>query len=604
MCGIVGYVGYQNASPILLDGLKTLEYRGYDSAGIFIVGDQARKAVGAVSNLIEKIPEDLSGTVGIAHTRWATHGLPTEANAHPHRSADSSVWIVHNGIIENYKELRDELGKEPYASETDTEVLAHLIGHFTAKGESFENAVVSALQKVRGTYGLVAVSTKEPDTIIAARLGSPIVLGVGNNEYFVASDPSAILRHTKDVVYLHDGEYAVLTKKGYSVYTLNRVRQERIPDHIEWDVEQAKKGGYPHFMLKEIMEIPDVLLNSARGRLLVDEGSARLGGLLKHEADLRQIQRLVIVACGSASFTGLYGKHIIEEYAGIPVDPVIGSEFRYSAYIPQAGTAVLAVSQSGETADTLASIKESKHRGLLTLGIVNVVGSTIARETDAGIYNHAGPEISVASTKAVVSQMEILALLALFLGRQRHLSVSEGKRLATGIASLPDLVRKILTTKDRIEEIARRYSGYRNFLYIGRKYNYGAAFEGALKLKEISYIHAESYGAGEMKHGAIAMIDPDFPTVAIVPKDSMYEKMISNIQEIKARSGKVIAIATEGDAHIAELADDVIYIPETIESLNPILAVVPMQLFGYYVGVAKGYNVDRPRNLAKSVTVE
>ncbi|MEK7514447.1 MAG: glutamine--fructose-6-phosphate transaminase (isomerizing), partial [Patescibacteria group bacterium] len=548
MCGIVGYIGKQRAVPILIQGLHALEYRGYDSAGIFVLGSGVFKAVGEVSNLEKKIPKDILGTVGIAHTRWATHGRPSEANAHPHSDQSKTVWLVHNGIIENYKELKEHLIKKGsiFLSETDTEVLAHLVGSFYVKNVSLENAVTEALTHVRGTYGIAVVSVREPEKIIVARMGSPIVLGIGEKEYFVASDTSAILPHTKQVVYLNDGEYAILTKKEYFVYTLDHHKQERTPDRIEWNIGEAQKGGYAHFMLKEIMEAPDVLENSARGRLDMKNGTAKLGGLEGMEEKMASIKRIIIVGCGSAYYAGLVGKCLIEEFSGIPVDVEVASEFRYRNKHWNKKSVVLAVSQSGETADTLACIKEAKRNGVLTLGVVNVVGSTIARETDAGVYNHAGPEIGVASTKSFLSQIEVFALLALWLGRHRELSLSHGQEIVEALKSLPQKVKTVLLEHDAIKEIAKKYKDSENFLYIGRTWNLPIAYEGALKLKEISYIHAEGYGAGEMKHGPIAMIDKNFPTLAIVLKGAVYEKIISNIEEIKARSGRVVAIATTG----------------------------------------------------------
>ena len=606
MCGIFAYTGSKKAIPILVDGLTSLEYRGYDSAGIFTPADGVFKAVGPVVELRKLLPENANGTSGIAHTRWATHGAPTAENAHPHADQNEILYLVHNGIVENYKELKEELLKagHTFKSQTDTEVLAHLLGVERGTASSMDEALESTLQKVRGTYGLAVIEKAAPSTIYAAAMGSPIAIGVGENEMCIGSDATAILRVTKQIIYLEDGEFAKITPQNYEIKTLDRKITTRAPEEIEWDADTIKKNGFDHYMLKEIMEAPEVLENSARGRLLLTEGRANLGGLAEHEKELQNIKRLVIVACGSAYYAGVYGKYLIEEYAGIPVEVAIGSEFRYRAHIPEEGAALLAISQSGETADTLASIKEAKRRGILTLGIVNVVGSTIARETDLGVYNHAGPEVGVASTKAFLSQMEVLALLALYLGRQRHLSVERAIELGKAIAELPTQAAEILSKHEEVKVIAEKYKDVRDMLYIGRKYNFAGAYEGALKLKEVSYIHAEGYGAGEMKHGPIAMIDPLFPTLAIVPDDAVFEKTISNIEEIKARKGPVIAIATTGNTQIKELADDVLWIPKAIEPMAAILAIIPMQLLAYYVGVAKGYNVDRPRNLAKSVTVE
>lgn len=606
MCGIFAYTGTKPASPYLLDGLRTLEYRGYDSAGMFVPGSGVHKAVGAVDNLARKISQVLPGTAGIAHTRWATHGLPTEENAHPHTDKDSRIYLVHNGIIENYKELREELialGHE-FLSKTDTEVLAHLVGLYRDDAPDLTYAVTKALKRVRGTYGIAVMDRDDHGTIVVARMGSPIAIGVKDGEYVIASDAAPILRHTKDILYLEDGECAEVAPTGYRVFTLDHAPLDKVPDSIEWDVEDVKKGGYPHYMLKEIMEIPDVLINTARGRVHEVEGEVRLGGLADYKDKLRELERLVIVGCGSAYYAGLVGKMAIEELAGIPVEVEIASEFRYSRILHHGNAAVLAISQSGETADTLACIREAKQKGYLTLGVVNTVGSTIARETDAGVYNHAGPEIGVASTKAFISQIEILVLIALYLGRQRSLSKETVSELSAELRALPEKVRTILNNHEHIRKLAEDFVGYDDFLYVGRKFNFGVAYEGALKLKEVSYAHAEGYGAGEMKHGPIAMIDEWFPTVSLVPRDSVYEKNRSNIEEIRARNGRVLAIATEGDEEIRQLASDVMYIPKTHEMFTPILASIPLQLFAYYQGILRGYNVDRPRNLAKSVTVE
>lgn len=608
MCGIFAYTGRKNSTSILLDGLTSLEYRGYDSAGIYVPGAHAEtvKSVGPVGNLRTKIKKDIHGTSGIAHLRWATHGEPTETNAHPHHDCTKEIWVVHNGIIENYKELKEKLVAKghTFKSSTDTEVLSHLIEANLIEKKDFEKAVIATLNQVRGTYGISVSYSKEPEKIIAARNGAPVVIGLGTNENFVASDPSPILRHTKNVIYLRDGEVAVITPDSHHIYTLESILVERTKETIDWDIEQVQKDGYEHFMLKEIMQGPEVIENTIRGRLVIEEGTAKLGGLEMVADKLRDIRRIVIVGCGTAYYAGLVGEYMLEEYAGIPVEVEVGSEFRYRKPIMDEHTALLAISQSGETADTLEAIREAKRKGALTLGIVNTVGSTIARETDAGIYNHAGPEIGVASTKAFISQLTAIALLTLFLGRQRNLSLTVGKRIAEEIKLLPIKVKTILSQAESIKHIAEKYTDMRDFLYIGRKYNYAIAFEGALKLKEVSYIHAEGYGAGEMKHGPLAMIDTNFPTLAIAPVDSVYEKMISNIQEINARKGKIIAVTTEGNAQICDLAEDVMYIPKTLELLSPILTIVPLQLFSYYLAAAKGLNVDRPRNLAKSVTVE
>jgi len=606
MCGIVAYTGRKPASPILIDGLRVLEYRGYDSAGIFVPGSGVHKAVGPVQALVDSLPGMLEGTAGLGHTRWATHGHPSEANAHPHHDQEKNVWLVHNGIIENYAELRDQLSAQGHTfySESDSEVLAHLIGTSYKAHENLAQAVVEALERVRGTYGIAVMTEDNPDTIVAARFGSPIAIGIKEGESMIASDAAPMLRHTSNILYLNDGEYAIVTPESYNVFSFKHIPLDREPERVEMSVEEVQKGGQPHYMLKEILEIPTVLENSARGRLVLKDGNARLGGLADKLDMLRTLKRIVIVGCGSAYYAGLIGRQLIEDYAGIPVSVELGSEFRHRSMIAPENTALVAITQSGETADTLASIREAKRLGMPTLGIVNVVGSTIARETDAGIFNHAGPEIGVASTKAFLSQLEVLAIFALYLGRARGLSEARGAELAHEIKALPEKVRSILANRHRIKLLAEEYLGYDDFLYIGRSYNLPTAYEGALKLKEVSYVHAEGYGAGEMKHGPIAMIDDIFPTVAIMPKDSVYEKMRSNVEEVRARDGRVIAITTEGNTELEALADDVLYIPDTKECLSPILANVPLQLFAYYTGVLRGFNVDRPRNLAKSVTVE
>jgi glutamine---fructose-6-phosphate transaminase (isomerizing) len=608
MCGIFAYTGTgkKEAGNVLLEGLTSLEYRGYDSAGVFMPERGGIRAVGAVGNLRKKIPADFEGHSGIAHLRWATHGEPTEDNAHPHRDCVSDVWVVHNGIIENYKELKRDLESRGHVflSATDTEVMAHLVEQELSEGKDFESAARAALNRVRGTYGMAIQSRKEPGVIVGARMGAPVVLGLGDGENFIASDPSPILKHTRTVLFLEDGEMAVIRPNSYKIYKLGGEAVERPSQEVDWSPEEAQKGGYEHFMLKEIMEGPEVIENTLRGRLLLDGAGAKLGGLESVKDQLAEIERIIIVGCGTAYYAGLVGEYMLEEHAGIPVEVELGSEFRYRKPVLNQKTMLLAISQSGETADTLEAIREGKRKGAITIGICNTVGSTIARETDAGVYNHAGPEIGVASTKALVSQITALALLTLFLGRQRKMSKSDAKEIALQLKALPGKVQQILDNKEKIEAMAAKYAGARDFLFIGRKYNYPIAFEGALKLKEISYIHAEGCGAGEMKHGPLAMIDENFPTMAIAPSDTVFEKLASNIQEIKARKGPVVAIATEGNTEILSLADDILFVPETIEMLQPILSVVPLQLFAYYFAKAKGFNVDRPRNLAKSVTVE
>lgn len=610
MCGIIGYIGKRDALPIIMDGLKRMEYRGYDSSGFVVFGEEgsvvSEKTAGKLANLEAEIAEkQIKGSVGCGHNRWATHGGVTKENAHPHTDCKNNIWVVHNGIIENYKELKENLRSSghQFSSETDTEVLAHLVEEELGT-YPFEEAVRLALQKVRGTYGIVVLSKNEPETLIAARNFSPLLLGIGNGEYFVASDASAVLKHTARVVYLDDGEIAVVKKDGHTVYDLGRNIRNKPYHEIDWSEDLAQKSGFAHFMQKEIFEGPGAIENSIRGRLVPEEGRAKLGGLAEVLPKLKDARRLIISGCGTAYFAGRTGEYALEEYAGIPVEVDLAAEFRYRKPVFQDGDLFLVLSQSGETADTLGALREAKEKGVPALGIVNVVGSTIARETDAGIYQHIGPEIGVASTKAFLSQVTILILLTLLLGRQRNMSLVTGERIARELQKIPSLVRSILDKAEHIHRVAEKYQRYNNFLYLGRKYNYPVAAEGALKLKEISYAHAEGYSAGEMKHGPIAMIDENFPSVCIAPSDSVYEKMLSNIQEIKARKGPVIVVATEGNKEIQELADDVIYIPKTLEMLTPLLSVVPLQLFAYYFGVLRGLDVDRPRNLAKSVTVE
>jgi glucosamine--fructose-6-phosphate aminotransferase (isomerizing) len=604
MCGIFGYVGTRTAEPILLEALRTLEYRGYDSAGIFVPGYGAVKAVGPIDNLAARITETIGGTSGIAHTRWATHGAPTETNAHPHKDMSGRVWIVHNGIIENFRELKEGLLLQgiTFETETDTEVLIKLIG--SLYGGNLKEAVQKALSMVRGTYGVVVMSERNPEEMIVARMGSPIVLGVGVDGNFVSSDTSALLAHTKDVVYLEDGEIAVVTKDGYSVFTMRGEKKDKRPEKVEWDIESVQKQGYDHFMLKEIFDAPEVIENTFRGRLLADKGRAKLGGFEGVLDQIVGLNRLSIAACGSAYLAAHVGKYILEEYAKLPVDIELASEYRYKTNIPDKNSALLAVTQSGETADTLAAVRIAKEMDLLTLGMVNVVGSTIARETDAGMYNHAGPEIAVASTKVVISQLVAFVLLTLLIGREKGMSLEVGVEIAQALKELPGVVAGILKDTATIEAAAKKYIQYKDAMFIGRKFHAPVAFEGAMKLKEVTYIHAEAYAGGELKHGSIAMLDENFPVIAIVPQDEVYEKMISNIEEVRARKAPVLAFATEGDMNIPNVADDVIYMPKVHPILQPIVSTMPLHLFAYYAGVAKGINVDRPRNLAKSVTVE
>jgi glucosamine--fructose-6-phosphate aminotransferase (isomerizing) len=611
MCGIVGYTGRLDSVPILLEGLKRLEYRGYDSAGIAVQTDGAlamRRVAGKIARLedaLSKTNGRLSGTTGVAHTRWATHGVPSERNAHPQKDLSGRIAVVHNGIIENYESIKKWLTKEghTFRCETDTEVLAHLIGHFY-DGTPLETAVQKALREVRGTYGIAVLSSDEPGKIVGARNGSPLVVGVGQGENFVASDVCAILRHTRQVVYLADQEMAVLTPEGFRTMTIDNESVDKEIEEIAWDLEMAEKGGYEHFMLKEIFEQPRSLENAMRGRLIEETGEARLGGLNIPEERLRGLKRIIITACGTSWHAGLIGEYMLEEFARIPVEVEYASEFRYRSPIIEEDTLVVVISQSGETADTLAAMREAKRKGAKALGICNVVGSTIAREADGGIYIHAGPEIGVASTKAFTSQITVLAILTLLLARQRSMSQAEGQEMVRALRKIPGLVEQCLAKADEIQRIAKAYKSHSNFLYLGRGYNFPIALEGALKLKEISYIHAEGYPAAEMKHGPIALIDKNMPVVFIATRDAAYEKILGNLQEVKARHGRIIAVASDGDTVIAEKADHIITIPRTIDALMPIVAVVPLQLLAYYMAVERGCDVDQPRNLAKSVTVE
>ncbi len=612
MCGIIGYLGKEEAIPILIDGLKTLEYRGYDSAGFAVVGKSnfvIEKSVGKVALLEEKAAKFKKNgfNTGIAHTRWATHGKVTELNTHPHSDCSNNIHIVHNGIIENYKELKEKLIKDnhKFVSETDTEVVAHLIEKAMKDGGiQLEDAVRLALKEIRGTYGLIAVDTRNPDKLIAARNFSPLILGIGKNEFIIASDAAPILKFTKDVVYIQDGEIIEITSGGYRISTIDNDTINRTPQYLDWDTSTAQKDTFSHFMIKEISEEPDAVRNSLRGRLSVEDGEAVLGGLKGAEKNIGRIKRLHIAACGTAYLAGKVGEYMLEEYAGVPVKVDFASEVRYRKPIFNENDIFLAISQSGETADTLASLYEAKEKNILTLGIVNVVGSTISRETDAGIYQHVGPEISVASTKTFVSQVAIMALLTIYIGRKKDMSMVMGRRISSELLKIPELMEKVLSQAQIIKKFAKVYSSYDNFFYIGRKYNYPIALEGALKIKEVAYVHAEGYASGELKHGPIALIDKGFPSIVIAPQDSVYEKTLSGIEEIKARGGKVFAIATEGDGEIAKLADSVFYIPKTLEMLTPLLSIIPLHLFAYYVAVARGCDVDKPRNLAKSVTVE
>jgi glucosamine--fructose-6-phosphate aminotransferase (isomerizing) len=611
MCGIIGYIGKKDLLPLLITSLKRMEYRGYDSAG-YAVLDQNNKLVslkkkGRVADL-EKANEkaDVIGNVGIAHTRWATHGFPNDINAHPHFDNQGNIAIVHNGIIENYSTIKQKLQSEGYhfVSDTDTEVLAVLIERFYAKVNNLEYAVRLALNEVSGTFGLAVVSSYLPDTIIAARHGSPLILGIGENEYLVASDASAIIEHTKNVIYLNDDEMAILTPNGFLTKTISNLETHSEIHTIDFDLDQIEKGGFDHFMLKEIYEQPQTITDAMRGRLLATEGNVKLGGLRSVQEKLRNARRIIITACGTSYNAGLVGEYLIEQLAHIPVEVEYASEFRYRSPIIYEDDIVIFISQSGETADTYAAVQEAKQRGATVLGIVNVVGSSISRLTDAGIYIHAGPEIGVASTKAFTSQLTVFALLALYLGRMKNVSVVDGIKIAKELSELPKKVQQILENAHEIEKIAKEYSNVKNFLYLGRGFNFPVALEGALKLKEISYIHAEGYPAAEMKHGPIALIDENMPVVFIAPKDEIYEKIVSNIQEVKARKGKVIAITNYGNEELSKIVDHCIYIPDTLPLLTPILTVIPLQLLAYYTAKILNRDIDKPRNLAKSVTVE
>ncbi|HEX9973666.1 MAG TPA: glutamine--fructose-6-phosphate transaminase (isomerizing) [bacterium] len=610
MCGIVGYIGNRSASPILLEGLKRLEYRGYDSAGISTVtGNKLliQKRSGKISELERELKNrDIQGTLGIGHTRWATHGEPNLENAHPHDDCTGKIALIHNGIIENFAVLKRELQAKghQFKTQTDTEALVHLIEEFYKANGILEKAVREALLLINGTYGIAVICSDEPDVLITARNGSSIVLGIGDKEYFVASDVAAIAAHTRNVTYLDDNEMAILHRDNLSIKTIDDRPVEIRVERISFDLDKIEKGGYPHFMLKEIMEQPQTIFDSMRGRLLEDEGTAKLGGIQNELESLLYARRVLFSACGTSWHAALIAEYMIEEFVRIPVEVEYASEFRYRDPILDRDTIVFVISQSGETADTLAAVREAKRKRAKVFGICNVVGSTIARETDAGIYLHCGPEIGVASTKAFTSQVTVLSLMTLLLARMSSMSASRGREIVQELKRLPDKIQRILDGNRYIEHIAGEYANSQNFLYLGRGYNFPVALEGALKLKEISYIHAEGYPAAEMKHGPIALIDENMPVVFIATKDSTYEKIISNIEEVRARKGKVIAIATEGDNYIKTKADHTIYIPATLEFLTPILTIIPLQLLAYYIAATRGCDVDQPRNLAKSVTVE
>lgn len=608
MCGIVAYTGAQQARDILIEGLKRLEYRGYDSSGVAILngaGPYLARSVGKVAALEARVWQEApSGVVGIAHTRWATHGKPTEANAHPHTDCAGKVFLVHNGIIENYQALKKRLAAagHSFRSETDTEVLSHLVeSHY--RGD-LQAAVQRALAEVQGTYGVAVVHTAHPNEIVVARRGSPIVLGIGKDESLAASDVSALAQHTDQVVYLEDNEVAHLEPGRFRITTLDNRAVDRGPTVLEVGAESMDLGRFPHYMLKEIFEQPEAVENAIRGRMNHSEGVAKLGGLESVLGRLEQARNLIIISCGTSYYAGLYARYVFETLTDLVVETELASEFRYRKLNIRQNTVVLAISQSGETADTLAALREAKRKGALVLGLVNVVGSTIARESHAGVYSHAGIEVGVASTKAFTSQLTILVLMALLVGRSRDLSYEQGEGLLRGLEKVPGQMREVLEQSERIRDLARKYCHAHHFLYIGRKYQYPIALEGALKLKEIAYIHAEGYAAGEMKHGPIALIDPSFPTLALVPDDASCDKMMSNVQEIRARDGRVIAVTTAGRVKPGALVDDVIEVPRNHDILMPLVTVLPLQLFAYYSAVELGRDVDKPRNLAKSVTVE
>ncbi len=607
MCGIIGYVGKRPAVPILVEGLRRLEYRGYDSAGVALAspGDIAiTKAAGRLSVIEQRVDFTQPQTQGIGHTRWATHGAPTDINAHPHVGGDGLIALIHNGIVENNRSLRTYLMQHEvqFESETDTEVLAQLIAHFY-EGD-LEKAVRKALHEVSGTYGIAVVCADEPDLIVAARKGSPLIIGVGTDEHILASDAAAILAHTTQVVYMGEGEVAVIRPDSLRLTTLDAIPVAKDIEKVEWTLDQIELAGYDHFMLKEIHEQPEAIENCLRGRIDVKEGKIHLGGLVDCARELARAKRIVITACGTAWHAGLVGEYLFEELVRVPTETEYASEFRYRNPIIDDGTVVLGVSQSGETTDTHSALVEAKQRGAMVLGIVNVVGSTIAREVDAGVFLHVGPEIGVASTKAFTGQLAVLAMMACFLGRRKHLSPTAAAQFISALAKIPDQMRQVLDNTTATREVVKEYVDCDNWLYLGRGYNYPAALEGALKIKEVSYIHAEGLPAAEMKHGPIALITQGMPVVCIATDGIQYDKIRNNISEVRTRGGSVIAIATEGNTEIKEMVEHVIYVPDTIEPLQPLITSIPLQLIAYEAAVLRGCNVDKPRNLAKSVTVE
>ncbi|MBM4162044.1 MAG: glutamine--fructose-6-phosphate transaminase (isomerizing) [Ignavibacteria bacterium] len=610
MCGIVGYLGHRQAVPIVVAGLKRLEYRGYDSVGIAMIGDgkvKAIKTAGKVAEIEALVAADRgAASVCIGHTRWATHGEPSDVNAHPHLDCHNHIAVIHNGIIENYSVLKKKLVDSGhfFRSSTDTEVLAHLIEELSRWSKGLEEAVRQALQQVQGTYGVVVISDREPDTLIAARHGSPLVIGHGEGEYYIASDASAIAEHTRRVSYLDDGELAVITRQGMRAKTLGDVETTKSIQELAFDLARIERGGYDHFMLKEIYEQPETIRDAMRGRLLAADGEVKLGGLEHVRDRLVGARRIILVGCGTSWHAALVGEYMIEHIAKSPVEVEYASEFRYRSPVLSANDVVFLISQSGETADTLAAMREAKSKGAAALGIVNVVGSTIARESEGGVYIHAGPEIGVASTKAFTSQLTVLALIALYLARARGISSEDCRVLAQELQSLPTKVSYLLQVSGRVKELASEFKDARNFLYLGRGANYPVALEGALKLKEVSYIHAEGYPAAEMKHGPIALIDENMPVVFLAPKDALYDKVVNNIHEVRARRGRIIAVANEDDREIEQIAEFVLRVPRTYGFFGPIINVIPLQLLAYYIAIARGVDVDQPRNLAKSVTVE
>ncbi len=608
MCGIIGYIGSKSAPSIILEGLRRLEYRGYDSAGIVTLNNgkfELRKKAGRINDLAAVLrKQPAQGATGIGHTRWATHGAPTDANAHPHLDQSGKIALVHNGVIENHQSLKDKLLAKghKFVSQTDTEVLAHLVGEYY--DGDLTGAVRLALKDIVGTYGIAVLHSDHPGVIVGARRGSPLLIGVGRDENFVASDVSAIIAHTRRVVYLNDFEIVTLTRDDFQVSTIEATTVTPQVREVEFAAEEVERGKYPHFMLKEIYEQPRVVENAFRGRISHNEATARLGGLNLSPAELRAVDRVIFIACGTALHAGMVGKYIMEELARIPTETDYASEFRYRNAPIEKHTLVFAISQSGETIDTLAAVRECRRKGHRTLGIVNVVGSTIAREVDGGTYMHAGPEIGVAATKTFASQVTILTLLAVLMGRMRHLASTRGGEILKELEQIPAKMDRVLKQDDAIAKVAKKYCESNSFLFLARQYNFPIALEGALKLKEISYIHAEGYPAAEMKHGPIALVEPRTPSVFIAPRNSVYDKTMANIEEVKARKGPVIVVATEGDDEIATKADDTVYIPETHECLEPLLAVLPLQLLAYHIALLRGCDVDKPRNLAKSVTVE